>query len=218
MQNLDTILNHWFYNYSMIKIFFFNFESPSATLLANGKNRFVGLKNKSFRGSKTTALIFFFFFFLWQSRKEQIFLSIFFSYQNLMGFIRHMKGHRINFVFKITQYQALCMNSYRKWRKGVSLLRCLRDKWTLKGKCPFIGHVFSPNVKLELQERCSQRCSKLLYSINTAVKAVRFTWHQSHLSRTCWSRPLPGKNLPVSNGSLQPPTKDLRVYFKSQPT
>lgn len=126
--------------------------------------------------------------------RSKFFFSIFFSYHTLMAFIRHTKGHRINFVLKITQYQVLCMNAYRKWRKRISFLRCLTDKQTLKGKGPVSVHVFRPKVKLELWERCSESFSKLSYNVNTAVKVVTFIWHQSHLSRTCWGKkPLPGK-------------------------
>lgn len=91
-----------------------------------------------------------------------------------MAFLRCKKGCGSNFVFKIPQYQALWMNSYSKMMQGINFVRCLTDKQTLKGKCPFRVHVFSPKVKLELCERC-KRFSKLSYSVNTIVQVVMFT-------------------------------------------
>lgn len=85
MQNLDTILNHLFYNYSMIKK---EKKSSSTVFLANGKNRLGDLKNKSCCGSKTTTLNYFFLLAVYVGAK--FFLHLLF-YHILMAFIRQMK-------------------------------------------------------------------------------------------------------------------------------
>lgn len=128
MQNLDTSLNHLLCNYPLI---YNNSHSSSntpstASLLTYwGKQSLHGFFRKFCCSSQITA---------------GTILSlltaciIFFSYQILLAFISHIKGHRINFVINITQYQAQCMYAFRKSCKGRSILGCLTDKQCFKAK------------------------------------------------------------------------------------
>lgn len=202
MQNLDTILNHLFYNYSMIKK---EKKSSSTVFLANGKNRLGDLKNKSCCGSKTTTLNYFFLLAVYVGAK--FFLHLLF-YHILMAFIRQMKDTELILCSELLNAKPY-IGTHGKWHKEIGFLRCLTDKQALKGNCSLVFMGFRPKVKLESCE--------MLWEIQQALIECKHSSSSCdvHLTSKPSLRNMMGQastreDLPVSNGWLLAPQNNQR--------